>query len=60
MKFRIIRDYNGFKPQVLNGVNCKEWIYISNTIYDTVDDAKDACRVFKEVRENPIVEEFEL
>ena len=60
MKFRITREYRGFRAQVLDGAHFKEWIYITNTIYDTVDDAKDACRRFKEMRENPIVEEFEL
>ena len=60
MKFRIMRCYKGFQPQVLEGAHFKEWINIGSAIYDTVDEAKEVCRIFKEIRENPIVEEFEL
>ena len=58
-KFRIVRYYERFKPQVLGRDN--EYHDIgSPTGYATAYDAKDFCYTYKSVQEEKIVEEFEL
>lgn len=61
MKFRIIRYYEEFQPQVWhkNG-QYGEWITIGETTYATVEGARKVCEHFKAMREDPLVEEFEL
>ena len=67
MKFRIIKYYERYKPQVkakdkFNGVYWEDsWVDIGmpTGYYDT-SAAKEACRAYKEEHEEKVVEEFEL
>ncbi len=59
MKFRIVRYYGQYKPQVLktNG----EYEDIGNPDgYCFITDAKYYCQVYKDLEEGRIVDEFEL
>jgi hypothetical protein len=67
MKFRIVEYYDRYKAQVCNkeiynGYQWEdEWIDIgSSNGYDSVNSAKNYCRMYKQEKENKIVEEFEL
>ena len=59
MKFRIIRDFEEFKPQVWSQrFSC--WRDVSYYSYSTVEAAKKVCAFYKNMKDNPVVEEFEL
>lgn len=67
MKFRIIKYYDRFQPQILSnqwwdGWAWKgEWSNIgSPNGYSTVEDAKGFCQLYKKEKEEKIVEIFEL
>ena len=59
MKFRIVRYYDYYKPQVLKNDGEYEDIG-SSTGYPSVHEAKYHCRVYNDLEEGRIVEEFEL
>lgn len=58
MKFRIIRYYERYQPQVL-----KDGKYVnigSPNGYSTVTEAKAQCKFYKYCEDDKVVEEFEL
>lgn len=61
MKFRIIRNYDEFQPQVLvyNGPDYY-WTNIGKYVCYTIDAAKKVCADYKRMEEEPVVEEFKL
>lgn len=60
MKFRIIKYYNFYKPQVYD-IEKNIWKTIGTpTGYSTVEFAKNTCKLYKNAYDNKIVEEFEL
>ena len=64
MKFRIIRYYDRYQPQVLKqkGYHFEDqWIGIGlPNGYATIDEARNCCKVHKKTSDEKIVEEFEL
>lgn len=62
MKFRILRDYNEYQPQVLVEIDGEKpyWKDIGQYCCYTIDQAKTVCVDYKQMQEKPIVEEFEL
>lgn len=58
MKFRILRNYIGFYPQVL--MPDQMWYNINPNRYRSIEEAREACVKYKKIIDNPIVEEFEL
>lgn len=59
MKFRIVKYYDRYEAQVLDE-NGKYTHIGSPTGYATIDDARNCCKVYKEISDKKIVEEFEL
>lgn len=60
MKFRIIKYYDLYKPQVWDE-DKKIWNDIGTpTGYSTVEFARTACKMYKANYDSKIVEEFEL
>ena len=61
MKFRIIRDYYEYQPQVLIEINGDE-PYWKNIGYkcEFISLAEELCTRYKRIVENPVVKEFEL
>ena len=62
MKFRIIRDYEDFQPQVLcNPLSDNSyWANIGNYRCGTIDEARQVCNNYKLMKTDPVIEEFEL
>jgi hypothetical protein len=62
MKFRIIRDYDEFQPQVWHTVDNIHhyWTDIGKYCCYTIDEAKKVCADYKRMIEDKVVEEFEL
>ena len=62
MKFRIRRSYDEFKPEVWYvGPNRQSyWVEIGNYHCYTLEDARKVCHDYKRMKDNPVVEEFEL
>jgi hypothetical protein len=61
MKFRIIRDYDEFQPQVfISKHNINYWVDIGLYRCLTLDDARKVCADYKRMTEDKVVEEFEL
>ena len=62
MKFRIIRDYDEYQPQVFNGYQSGNtyWTNIGHYTCYTLDDARKVCADYKRMQEDRVVEEFEL
>lgn len=62
MKFRIIRDYDEYQPQVLveNDGDKPYWKNIGYCTHEFIVSAEEACTHYKRMIENPIVKEFEL
>lgn len=61
MKFRIIRYYERFKPQVLSETNDREWCDLGEpTGYPTPESAEEVCLMYKQRAVSRIVKEFEL
>lgn len=58
MKFRIIRYYERYQPQVFEDGKYKD-IGLPNG-YSTVTEAKAQCKFYKICEDAKIVEEFEL
>lgn len=62
MKFRILRDYDEFLPQVytksLDGTSY--WEEIGKYHCHTIEEAQKVCKDYKRMKDDPIVEEFEL
>lgn len=59
MKFRILRDYDVFRPQVWCQAH-NRWNNVIDHSYLTIEAAKKVCEYYKTMVDNPIVEEFEL
>ena len=60
MKFRIIKYYNFYRPQVWDEYK-KIWKDIGTpTGYSTAKSAKSTCKLYRNAYDNKIVEEFEL
>lgn len=62
MKFRIIRDYDEFQPQVWHITSGKQeyWKNIGHYLCYTLEEAEKVCRDYKLMHEEKVVEEFEL
>lgn len=61
MKFRIIRDYEYFKPQVWeDGEDVSCYIDFVNYSLTTIEEAERECAVYKRMVEDLVVKEFEL
>ena len=61
MKFRILRDYAEFLPQVLHTDSDKPyWVDIGQYRCYTLEEARAVCVNYKRMAEDPIAEEFEL
>ena len=62
MKFRIIRDYGEYRPQVWVEEKCQVpyWKDITKCAYEFIESAKEVCVQYKRMIENPVVIEFEL
>lgn len=62
MKFRIVRDYDEYQPEVLidQGVSKPYWLNIGNYTCHTLEEAEKVCADYKRMSTNPIVREFEL
>lgn len=62
MKFRIIRDYDEFQPQVWKQKDkiCHQWVNIGLYRCYTIDDARKVCADYKRMQEDKVIEEFEL
>lgn len=62
MKFRIIRDYDEYQPQVLVETYGDDpyWKDIGNYTCEFIESAEEICARYKRMVENPIVKEFEL
>lgn len=61
MKFRIIRDYDEYQPQVLVAIDGDEyWKDIGKYKCEFIESAEEVCTRYKRMMENPIVKEFEL
>lgn len=58
MKFRIIRYYERYQPQVFEDDKYRN-IGLPNG-YATVKDAKEQCSFYKACEDDKIVDEFEL
>lgn len=57
MKFRILRDYDEYQPQVLvDG----DWQDIGKYRCEFLESAEEVCHRYKRMMEDPIVREFEL
>lgn len=61
MKFRIIRDYDEYQPQVLVEIDGDD-PYWKNIGYkcEMIQSAEELCGRYKRMVEDPIVREFEL
>jgi hypothetical protein len=61
MKFRVIRDYDEYQPQVLVNQlsDHPTWIDIGYTC-NTIEGAENVCRSYKRMKADPVVKEFEL
>lgn len=62
MKFRIIRDYDEYQPQVLVEIDGDDpyWKDIGNHRCEFIESAEEVCARYKRMKEDPIVREFEL
>lgn len=62
MKFRIIRDYDEFVPQICINESefYQDWRDIGKYTYYTIEEARKVCSDYKLMHDNQIVEEFEL
>ena len=62
MKFRILRDYDEYQPQVLNDppMGVPRWKDIGDYRCYTIKEAEKVCADYKKMCETPIVKEFEL
>lgn len=62
MKFRIIRYYDEYQPQVWHTVDNIHhfWKDIGPYSCYTIDQARQVCADYKQMTENKVVEEFEL
>jgi hypothetical protein len=62
MKFRIIRNYDEFQPQVWHAVDKVHhyWTDIGEYRCDTIEAARKVCADYKRMTEDKVVEEFEL
>lgn len=62
MKFRIIRDYDEYQPQVLVAIDGDDpyWKDIGKYKCEFIESAEEVCTRYKRMMENPIVKEFEL
>ena len=62
MKFRIIRDYGEYRPQVWVEPKCQVpyWKDITKCTYEFIESAEEVCAQYKRMIESPIVKEFEL
>lgn len=62
MKFRILRHYDEYQPQVCDDppMGIFRWRDIGKYICYTIEEAKKVCSDYKKMCEDPIVEEFEL
>lgn len=58
MKFRILRDYDEFQPQVW--YNDHVWVNIGKYACYTIEEAERVCAGYKQMKDNEVVEEFEL
>lgn len=61
MKFRIIRNYDAFQPQVEICTGERYyWMNIGYGSYSTLENARKVCTDYKRMKEDKVVEEFEL
>lgn len=62
MKFRIIRDYDEYQPQVLVEIDGDDpyWTNIGYSTYEFIESAEEVCHRYKRMMEDPIVREFQL
>lgn len=65
MKFRIVRDYDRFQPQVWieskHNFHGGDYVIIGKyPYYSTIEEAEKVCADYKLMCENQIVKEFEL
>ena len=61
MKFRIIRNYDEFQPQVEKCAGEKYyWMNIGYGSYFTLENAQKVCADYKLMKDEPVVKEFEL
>ena len=60
MKFRIIRYYERYKPQILSDIDGAWYDLGEPTGYPTRDSAREACINFKHSITSTVVEEFYL
>ena len=62
MKFRIIRDYDEYQPQVWQYIDPRHWDWVDIGKYTcyTIEEARKVCSDYKLMCDNKIVEEFEL
>ena len=62
MKFRIIRDYGDFQPQVWYSylTTGDWWEDIGYSRCSTLEEARQVCADYKRMKEDEVVEEFEL
>ena len=62
MKFRILRDYDEYRPQVWVEPKGKlpYWEDIGMYRCEFIESAEEVCVQYKRMIENPIVKEFEL
>ena len=58
MKFRILRDYEDFQPQVW--FKDHVWVDIGKYTCRTVEEAEKVCADYKAMKDNEIIKEFEL
>lgn len=61
MKFRIVRAYDEYQPQVLINQlsNNPTWINVGYPCC-TIEGAEATCRSYKRMKADPVVKEFEL
>ena len=61
MKFRIIRDYDEYQPQVYSVFDDHEyWNDIGKYRCSNITEAKKVCADYKRMIEDKVIEEFEL
>jgi hypothetical protein len=59
MKFKIVRDFEEFMPMVWNEV-IGTWHNVTDYPCSTIESARKACEFYKKMKDDPVVEEFEL
>lgn len=61
MKFRIVRNYDEYQPQVwIDDGNYPYWQNIGEYKCEFIESAEEVCHRYKRMMENPVVKEFEL